>query len=86
MSSLYYIFLLGSLRACALLLHEPIELGDVNRHAAFASHEFGKIERKAVGVGKLEGFRTWKNISLKSSVILSLSKDQLPVGVGFRVG
>jgi hypothetical protein len=69
-------FLLRGFAFGFLFVHQAIELGDINGQTTFAGHKFGKVEGKAVGVGKLESFRSRKNFSLHSSVILSLSKDQ----------
>ena len=46
--------LLRGAGAGALLVHQLFETGGVHGQAAFARHQFGEVEREAVGVVKRE--------------------------------
>jgi hypothetical protein len=67
------LLLLGGAGAGALLFHQLLEAFLVHRQAAFAGHQFGEIEREAVGIIENKSSRTieaCKFIAQQLSIVL----------------
>ena len=65
-SSMICLLLRGA-GAGALLFHELFKTGRVHGQPALAGHEFGEVEREAVGVVELEGEVAGDRLALRSS-------------------